>query len=427
MALEDYEFEAKYCSRCSQCKWIPLNKIRGWRFAQSCPAISRYNLHAYSGGGRVITANSLLQRRSEITDELREIIFRCQLCGACQVTCHLIGEIVEPLEIARELKIRAVEEGKIPLEIQFMVDGLKREDNVFGEPKAKRGDWAEGLDLKDINEERVDVIFHAGCRFSYDGELRGVIRDAATLLKDAGVNLGIAGREEGCCGGRVFDAGYRGEMEKYADDMIRRIKASGASKLVTPCSDCYGTFKYLYPMIGHKLDVEVLHITELIDRLMSQGKIRPVKEVRMRVTYHDPCHLGRLGETYEPWNGEWKKVLGQVTISEPQKQIRRGAGGVYDPPRRILKSIPGLELVEMDRRREWSWCCGAGGGVKEAYEDFALWTAKERIEEARSTGADAIVTACPWCERNFKDVIEKEGMDFMVYDVVELLMQSLEG
>lgn len=419
MTLEDYEFEMGYCSRCSACKFIPANKVNEASFYQNCPAIKKYNFHSYSGSGRVIVANSLLQNRCEITDELQELIFRCQLGGACQTSCHLISDIVEPLEIARELKIRCVEEGKIPFEHMAMVEGLREEDNPFGEPKEDRGKWAEGLGVKDIAEEEADVIFHAGCRLSYDEDLRNVARGAIILLRDAGVDVGVAGREEACCGGRAFDIGYKGELEKYAEDLVARYR--GANKVVTACSDCYSTFKQFYPMIGQELEFEVLHITEYLDQLIREEKLKPKTEVPKKVTYHDPCHLGRLGEPYNPWNGEWKKELGQIPIPDPPKQIRRGTEGIYDPPRNILREIPSLELVEMKRVKEYSWCCGAGGGVLEAYPDFAHWTAIERIKEVKSTGAEALVTACPWCERNFKDALEESEENLEVYDIIELL------
>ncbi|MBC8273757.1 MAG: (Fe-S)-binding protein [Chloroflexi bacterium] len=203
------------------------------------------------------------------------------------------------------------------------------------------------------------------------------------------------------------------------------LKTAGVKTLVTPCSDGYSTFKSLYPMIGIETGVEVLHITEYLDRLIKDGKIKPTKRVPLHVTYHDPCHLGRLGEPYVPWNGEWKKGASQIIYTEPQKPIRHGVDGVYEPPRDILRSIPGLELSEMERSRHYSWCCGAGGGVKEAYPDFAMWTATERIEEAKATGAEALVTACPWCERNFRDALQESGDRFRVYDVVELLQEAL--
>lgn len=425
MALSDYEFEMNFCSRCSHCKWIPLLFIKSHRFANVCPAIQKYNFHTYSGGGRVIAANSVHQGRSEITEELLDVIYRCQMDGACNVMCHLTNEILEPMQIMRELRTLAVEEGKLLPEHTMMIDSMKKEDNVLGERKADRGNWAEGLDVKDINSEQAEVFYHAGCRYSYNEDLQGIARAGVDILRRVGVDVGIAGAEEACCGGRAFDIGYRGEMEKYADDFSSRLKASGAAVLVTSCSDCYSAFKHLYPMIGKKLDVEILHITEYLDRLIKEGKLQPKTEIPMRVTYHDPCHLGRLGEEYEPWEGEWKTTHGGVIVSDPPKPVHKGLGGVYEPPRDILAAIPGLELHEMERNREFAWCCGAGGGVLEAYPDFARWTALERIQEARSTGAEALVTACPWCERNFKDAVSGDGVGMKIYDVVELLRESL--
>ncbi len=422
MALQDYEKSMSYCIRCSSCKWIPYNKIQSKRFSGNCPAISKYNFHSYAGGGRVAMAYALHLGRSEISDETLDTIYRCQMCGSCQVACHIVGEICEPLEIGRELRIQCVEDGNLLPEHMFMVDSMRKDDNPLGEPKAERGDWAEGLGLKNINTEQADVLFHAGCRFSYDQDLRGVVRGAATLLKQAGVDVGIGGQEEACCGGRAFDIGYRGQMETYADDIISRLRASGASKMVTPCADCYSTFKQFYTMIRKEIDIEILHTTEYFDRLMKEGRLEPKGNGSLRVTYHDPCHLGRLGDTYVPWDGEWKKAFGQINVPDPPRKVHRGTEGIYEQPRDVIKAIPGIELVEMERIREYSWCCGAGGGVREAYEDFSEWTALERIEEAKDVGADALVTTCGWCERNFKDALEAKGDNFKIFDLTELLL-----
>ena len=146
----------------------------------------------------------------------------------------------------------------------------------------------------------------------------------------------------------------------------------------------------------------------------------------MKITYHDPCHLGRQGEPYVPWQGKEKKIKGQIVVYEPRRPRYNGANGIYDPPRDILKSIPGIELVEMERRREYAWCCGSGGGVKEAYPEFAEWTASERIEEAKATGAEAIVSACGWCERNFLDTVGATGEKIKVFDIVDLVEQAMK-
>jgi len=129
----------------------------------------------------------------------------------------------------------------------YVIDSMKKENNALGMAKAERGDWAEGLCLPNVNSQQVEVLFHAGCRYSYDEDLRDSVRNWALLLRDAGADIGVADKEEACCGGRAFEMGYQGEMINFAEDMAGRVKASGADTLVTPCSDCYYAFKYLYP------------------------------------------------------------------------------------------------------------------------------------------------------------------------------------
>jgi len=409
------------CSRCSHCKWVPMAQIKSWRFAKVCPSVDRYNFHAYSGGGKLIAANSILEGRSEITEAVMEIIYRCQLCGACQVSCQAYRDDIDLADVLLDLRARCVSEGYVLPEHLLMIESMKKEDNTLGLLKADRGAWAKDLDLLDINTQQVEVLFHAGCRYSYDEDLRQTVRNWVRLFRNAGVDLGAAGPEESCCGGRAFEMGYQGEMRNFAEDMIARIKASGASLLVTPCSDCYYTFKYLYPKNGLDPGVKILHAVEYADLLIKQGRLQPGKCAPMRVTYHDPCHLGRRGEIYKAgWSGSNK-------LHRPVRFKQMGNLGIFDPPRDVIRSIPGIDLVEMERIREYSWCCGAGGGVLEAFPEFAGWTARDRIEEARSVGAEAIVTACPWCERVFKDELKQSGDPMKVYDVIDLIAASWGG
>jgi Fe-S oxidoreductase len=203
------------------------------------------------------------------------------------------------------------------------------------------------------------------------------------------------------------------------------LKAAGTKRIVAACAECYYGFKVLYPRFLKDFDIEVLHVAEYLSTLVREGALAPTKKTPLRVTYHDPCHLGRLGEPYIPWEGVEKKVFKQMYVYDPPKPWRKGTNGVYEAPRDVIRSIPGVELVEMERLKEYAWCCGAGGGVIDGYPDFAKWTALERIEEAKSTGAEAIVTACPWCRRNFSDAIEESGDKLKVFDVVELIEQAI--
>jgi Fe-S oxidoreductase len=424
VALEDYRNVMVRCTRCSYCKWIPFDHVKSIRFAKGCPAIAYNNFQSYSAGGRLVTALSLLEGRSSYTDGLLDIVYNCQLCGSCDVACKICRYDMEPLEAMRELRAKLVEDGQLLPQHMLLIDNLRKEDTmILGKVKADRGKWAEGLDVKDLTKEKAEVVFHAGCRFCYDEDLWEIPRTAVTLLKNAGVDVGIMGKDECCCGGRAYDLGYQGEFTKYAESNIEAWTTAGVKTVVTSCSDGYFAFKRLYPEVSSKF--EVLHTVEFIDRLIKEGKLKLTKTIPMKVTYHDPCHLGRMGEPYVPWKGVEKRILGQMVVHEPKKPRYNGAWGIYDPPRDILKSIPGLELVEMERIREYAWCCGAGGGVTEAYPEFSSWTAAERITEAESTGAEAIVSACPWCERNFIDSISANGQKLKVYDVIELVQQAM--
>ena len=424
MALLDYKNDMLRCCRCSECKWIPLAKVNNYRYAPVCPSISRYNFHAYSAGGRLAIGLSMLEGRMGYTNDLLDILYRCNMCGACEVSCKMNKDL-DNMPIAQELRIKAVEDGQLLPQHMPIIDSLRKEDNTLLGKKADRGKWAVGLNVKNVTEEKAEVYFHAGCRYSFDEELWPQVRAAIKLLQKAGVDVAIAGKDENCCGCRVYEMGYLGETTKYAENNLEMLKNAGVKTIVTACSDCYQGFKVLYPKIGKSSNFEVLHITEYLDRLMQQGKLQLTKKVPMQVTYHDPCHLGRLGEPFIPWQGKEKIVFNQMYIFDPPKPWRKGTYGVYEIPRNVIKAVPGVNLVEMKRIKEYAWCCGAGGGVIDAYPEFAQWTALERIEEARSTGAEALVTACPWCKRNFSDALKASGERLKVMDIIELVEQSI--
>jgi Fe-S oxidoreductase len=287
----------------------------------------------------------------------------------------------------------------------------------------KRGDWAAGLNLKDVTKEKVDVFYHVGCLTSYDKDMQKLARATARILQKADVNFGIAGDAETCCGGRAFQMGYQKDFLNQAGKNMAMITKAGVKTIITGCADGYQAFKVLYDKYGLKGDLEVLHISEYIDQLIKNGKLKLRKRVDLSVTYHDPCRLGRLGEPWIHWEGE--KIPGDRFVFDPPKVYRRGTNGVYEPPRDVLNSIPGIKLTEMTRIKEYSWCCGAGGGVNESNPGFARWTARERIEEAGSTGAEAIVTTCPWCEKTFIEAIKETDTSLKVYDILELIEKAI--
>jgi Fe-S oxidoreductase len=421
MGLEEYQGDMDMCCRCSTCKFIPMQQVKGAEYAYVCPSISKYNFHAYSGGGRLNIASAKLKKGLEYSDRLLDIVYNCQLCGACGVSCNYAMDM-EVLQPITEFRIRAVEEGKTHPALDRVMAGL-RKTGAMVPLVGKRGDWAAGLNLKDATKEKVDVLYYVGCLSSYDKNMQKLARATAKILQKAGVNFGIAGDAETCCGGRAYQMGYVPDFLNQAKKNMAMIKKAGIKTLVTGCADGYNAFKVLYDMYDLKGDLEVLHISEYIDRLMADGKLKPRKKVDLSVTYHDPCRLGRLGEPWVHWKG--KKIPGDRFVFDPPKVYRRGSQGVYEPPRDVIKSIPGVKLTEMTRIKEYSWCCGAGGGVSESNPDFAMWTAHERLDEAASTGAEAIVTTCPWCEKTFNEAIKQSGSSLKVYDLVELVEKAI--
>lgn len=424
MALEDLRADMERCSQCSYCKWVPLDQIKSWRFAKGCPSIGYSNFLTYSARGRYAVGLSLIKGQSTYTPRVVDIIHKCTTCGSCDVSDKICRYNLEPLQMVHELKFKAVEDGQILPQQKQLIDGLINENNMMSMPAADRGAWAKDLGVKTLSQGPAQVLFFAGCRFSYDKEQQKVAQTAVNLLKKAGVDVAIMGSEETCCGARAYDMGFKKEFTQCAEKLIAAWKKAGVKTIVTSCADCFQAFLRLYPA-QFGTDFEVMHTVQFLDRLIKDGKIKFSKNVPLRVTYHDPCHLGRQGEPYIPWNGKEKKVKNQIIVYEPRKPRYNGAWGVYDAPRDILKSIPGVELVEMERIKEYAWCCGAGGGAREVFPDFSKWTASERIEEAKSTGADAIVSACGWCERNFSDCIKSSGDRMQVLDIADLVQQAL--
>ncbi len=421
MGLEQYRGDVGMCCRCSACKFIPMQKIQGLQYSYVCPSIARYNFHAYSGGGRLNIAAAMLKNQVQYTDRLRHIVYNCQMCGACGVSCNYAMDM-EVLQPINEFRIKCVEDGQTDPVLEKVVAGL-RKTNSMVPVKGKRGDWAIGLDLKNATEEKVDVLYHVGCLTSYDREMWKLAKAAVKIMQKANVNFGIAGDAEICCGGRAYQMGYQEDFLSQAKKNMAMMKKAGIKTLVTGCADGYQAFKVLYDKFNLKGDLQVLHITEYIDKLIKEGKLKPAKKVNLNVTYHDPCYLGRLGEPWIHWSG--KKIPGDRFIFDPPKEYRRGTKGVYEPPRDVLKSLPGIKLMEMTRIKEYAWCCGAGGGVNESNPEFARWTAVERINEAVASGAEAIVTACPWCEKTFNEAFRAGGGGLKVYDILELVEKAI--
>ena len=418
MNLTDYKEMQKRCSNCSYCKFIPLDKIKNARFSENCPASSYFLYNSYSARGRFELGRFINDGALSLNDpKTAEIIRNCLSCGASDISCKICRYNLEPQEHNLALKESSINAGNITREQKSTADALTHEGTTLINKKHKnRTAWVKELNLLDARKDECEVLFFPGCKYAY--ELPAKAYSAASIMIKSGVRVGYLFDDDHCCGGRILQMGMRKPFENAASKNIEAFNSAKIPCIVTPCADCFHALKRSYGDLGS--NIKVYHITEYIEKLINEGKLKLKNPINAKVTYHDPCHLGRLGEDYTVWNGKEKKILAQIHTWDPPRPRYNGVHGVYDAPRNILKAIPGIELIEMDRIREYSWCCGSGGGCNIISEDFSEWTAKERISEAESTGASILVTACPYCTIN----LGKASDQIRVMDIIDLIQLS---
>jgi Fe-S oxidoreductase len=233
--------------------------------------------------------------------------------------------------------------------------------------------------------------------------------------------------DEWCCGNTLQSVGMLDEARALAKRNIEMVKSSGAKTILLSCAEGYRMWKVEYPKLLNiataDLPFKVVHLTEFADEALKKGSLRPVKPVDIRLTYHDSCSISRLADPWTPWSGE-RGWMGTVS---PRLKRRRGTQGLYAQPRNVIASIPGVKFVEMIRARENAFCCGAGRGTKEAFPTLASSSAKHRLEEVKEIGAEALVSACPWCKNNFAQAVTSNGDNVKVMDFSELILASLDA
>jgi len=383
------------CVRCGSCRVIYTDRIRSMRFGKQCPPGTYHLIESFYPAGLMYLAVALMREQFPFSPRAVEAVYSCTLCHYCQTICEEYVE-TETMPVIEALRNKAVREGVGPLpEQKVCIESLKRTDNIFGRPKETRLEWLKGYrgSVKDLGRgERAKTLYFTGCQYSCNLQLKDVPLSTVEILDQSGLDWGVLGADEKCCGYFPLSLGFPELFESYARKNIAAFSRLGIERIVTSCPECYSTFKRRYPEVA-PFNVEVLHSTELFHRLIEE-KVFSLQEKEVKVTYHDPCHLGRYSYLYEI-------------------------------PRQVIQSIPGVQLVEMERNRGDAWCCGAGGGVRAGNREYALATGRDRISEAVSTGAEILVTACPNCLINLSEAAAEEGVPLSVRDVGTLLRQSL--
>lgn len=398
--LESLQPEMQKCTRCSLCKMVPMPTVRDAKYANACPPVNTHHFHAYSGGGLQVMALSLVDGRIEVDEDLARVAFACTTCGLCDVSCKFIME-AERQDVILALREHIVAEGYGPESHRAVVERLRTTGYASGEPSREQKSWAAGLALKSVPKERAEVLLYTGASAYGSPSQARTARRLAEMLLAAGLDVGVLDPEPDA-GMDAFWTGHGDAFEAHANEVCEALDASGARKIVTVSGSHLGLLRAHYPRRARAPVAEVVHASELLDELIRSGRIPMSAPVQRRVAYHDPCYLGRQSEPPQAWEGEEKHAHGVLTYFDPPKPLNYGVHGVYDPPRRILERVPGLELREMHRIREHSFCCGGGGGVPDAHPEVAQAAARSRIEEARDVGAEAVVTACHYCKRNLE-------------------------
>jgi Fe-S oxidoreductase len=329
-----------------------------------------------------------------------DVLWSCTTCGACVEQCPVDIEHVDHIMDIRRFQVMI--ESSFPSEAGTLMRNLENRGNPWGSPAAARLEWTKSLDfevpvlgesVEDLSG--VDYLFWVGCAGALDDRARKTTQAVARLLHVAGVRFAVLGSAEGCSGDPARRIGNEFLFQMLAQQNVETLGEAGATKIVATCPHCFNSLANEYPQLGGHYDV--IHHTQLLDQLISEGRLRPTAPVEGKVTYHDPCYLGRHN-------------------------------GVYTPPREVLAAVPGVRTEEMPRCRERGFCCGAGGARMWMEERIGKRVNTERVDEALSLDPDVVSTACPYCLVMLSDAVSaKEGSTVEVLDVAQLLVRSIEA
>ncbi len=391
--LSDYRGDYALCGKDKICHGCHVQEVNHARFFRNCPSGSRFGFEAYYASGRMELARALQLKEIEVTPQYLHALYTCMQCGSCQEQCYPVKQIY-PLRVIELLREKVVQEGWGPLpEHEPLRRNLEEYDNLLGKSQSERDRLIGELGLKDASKEPCSVLLFIGCQYAFKPELQQALKSAAALLQKAGVDAGLLGSQELCCGAPLLELGDRDFFEAFAEENLQRISATKAETVVTLCAHCASVMAEEYAPF---MEARPLHITQFLNSALARGDLKATTKIGAKVAWHDPCRLGRR-------------------LNE------------YEAPRTILDAIPGLERVELERNRGNALCCGNGGMAAAANPDFGTWVAKERVYEAEFAGVDTLVTACPWCEEMLNNGVRERNSSVRVESLLTLLDQSVGG
>jgi Fe-S oxidoreductase/nitrate reductase gamma subunit len=387
-------FDTDACTRCGRCQ-------------DNCPAylsekplspkkiIQDLKNHLVSQGKTLSQKENPEDQSQPIAGSVitEDELWACTTCGACQEVCPIFVEVVDKVVDLRRYLV--LMESKFAPEVKLFFKNMETNYNPWTIGFATRGDWAKDLKVKILAEDsNVDFLLWIGCAGSFDERNKKVSRSLVNLLEKAKVNFGILGSEEMCCGETLRRMGNEYLAQILMQQQIELFNKYGIKKIITYCPHCFNTFKNEYPQFAG--NYEVFHHTEFLWDLIKKKKLELSTSVEMSVVYHDSCYLGRYNN-------------------------------MYDASRKLLKSIKDTQLFEMKRRKDRSFCCGAGGGRMWMEETLGKRINQMRVDQAVQTNASVLASACPYCLTMLGDGIKEKGVEQLIsaFDIAELVEKAL--
>ncbi len=381
MKIKEYEEMMWRCGRCNFC--------RGADFNERCPEVFTQRWESSTARGRMAIGRAILDGELKYSAEMVERIFGCFLCARCTEECKKAAQI-DVAAITKAMREDIAELGvDIPKAGDEMVEMALETGNIFADTPEIHTKWAEDLKF----EEGSGVLFYPGCLASH--RFKEKTKILVQLLQAAGYQLDFFGNDQTCCGTPLWITGRIKKAKVLVEAQFNKMQDRGVNEIITPCPSCFRALDEEYPRILEvdEMPIRVRHTSEVLEEIAKEKKVKLKKPVKKRVTYHDPCEIGRYRD-------------------------------IYDPSRIALEAIPGIELREMARSRETSFCCGGGGGVKLMYPQYSEQVYRERLGDVIETESEIVATVCPACELNLTHATYDADVEVRVLDIAELMAVS---
>ena len=383
------------CISCGDCRDATDYSSDPQRWGVCVARDHTFGFEPFFGRGKMQIIRSLIQGKLNLSKEMAEVIYQCPTCNSCSEVC---AYDIDNALIYEALRAELVDAGygleaHIPMN-EAVIDLL----NPYQRDNKEKQDWIEelGFRVKDASHEKAEVLYFVGCTAALTPEVRTVAINTAKVFHQLNIDFSLFGKQEVCCGSVSKRTGNLKAFNHVAKKNIELFRKSGVQKIITSCAGCYRTLNVDYKEYLQDLNIEVIHTIKFLDQFLTEKNIT-LKNLEIKTTYHDPCHTGR----------------------------NSGISPLYEGPRRLLAQIS--DFVEMKTIKENAKCCGAGGGLKKGFPNLALEIAKSRVKEAEETGAEYLVSICPFCFRNLNDAIQSMNSKIKMIDLIQLVYLALSN